>query len=63
VPAGGGKEGRQSGHHQGADDAGGGQIGEGGGESRQLARRGMGGTVQRSAGPRGEGRGFYSRGG
>jgi hypothetical protein len=60
--AGGGKEGGQPGHRQGACGAGGGQIGAGGGESRQRARRGMGGAVQRSVGPHGEGRGLYTLG-
>jgi hypothetical protein len=32
------------------------------GESRQPARRGMGGAVQCTAGPHGEGRGLYALG-
>jgi hypothetical protein len=55
--AGGGEEGGQLGHRQGA---GGGQIGAGGGESCQPAHRGVGGAVQRFAGPHGEGRGLYT---
>jgi chromosome segregation ATPase len=38
------------------------QLVEERGESRQPARRGMGGAVQRSAGPHGEGRGLYALG-
>jgi hypothetical protein len=41
----------------------GGQIGVGGVKPRQPTRRGMGGEVQRSARPRGQGRGLYALGG
>jgi hypothetical protein len=62
APANGRKEGGQPGYCRGVGCAGGDQIGAGRGKPCQPTCGGMGGAVQRSARPRGEGRGLHTLG-